>query len=57
MSKRVYYAVKWGGAIPQELVRWKIAERFGWTLEYVDALSMGDLLELYHVDDGIAKAR
>jgi hypothetical protein len=32
-------------------------ERFGWTLEYVDALKLKDFHELMQVDDGKAKAR
>ena len=38
-------------------MRWNLAERFGWKLEYIDALSLGDLNELSQIDDGKAKAR
>jgi hypothetical protein len=38
------------------MYRWEIAERFGWTLAEVDALSMADLQELIQVDDGRIKA-
>lgn len=41
---------------PWELIRWTIAERFGWTLDAVDSLSMADYHELIQVDDGKAKA-
>jgi len=50
-------AYKWGAELPLEVLRWQIAERFGWTLEYVDALNVGDLHELIQIDDGKAKAR
>ena len=40
-----------------ELIRWTLAERFGWTLPQVDALSMSDLAEFYQVEDGRAKSR
>ena len=57
MSKRVYMAYKWGESVPFEVTRWQLAERFGWTLEYIDALNVGDLHELIQIDDGKAKAR
>jgi hypothetical protein len=34
-----------------------MAERFGWTLEYVDSLSLADLHEWMQVQDGLAHAR
>jgi hypothetical protein len=37
--------------------RWRLAERFGWTLSYIDSLSVADWHELQQVDDGIAKAK
>jgi hypothetical protein len=55
----VYLALAWGGEanpVPQELFRWQLAERFGWTLEYIDNLSVGDMHELIQVDDGRRKA-
>jgi hypothetical protein len=39
-----------------ELLRWSMAERFGWTLAEVDALSMGDLHEFLQIEDARAKA-
>ena len=33
-----------------------MAERFGWTLKKVDALTMADLTELNAIDEGTAKA-
>jgi hypothetical protein len=38
------------------LVRWSLAERFGWTLEYIDGLSIADLFEFYEVEEGREKA-
>jgi len=37
-------------------VRWNIAERFHWTLDVVDGLSIADLHELMQIDDGRNKA-
>ena len=37
-------------------MRWELAERFGWTLEYIDALKLGDLHEYIQVVDGRGKA-
>ena len=38
--------------------RIRIAERFpGWTLDYIDALTIDDFHEYLQVRDGIAKAR
>lgn len=42
--------------MPWEFYRWKVAERFGWTLEYVDSLKMEDLHEHFQIEDGISKA-
>lgn len=47
---------RFGKPAPMAVSRWRIAERFGWTLEQVDALSVADLTELNAVDDGISKA-
>ena len=42
--------------MPTELIRWSIAEKFGWTLEYVDSLAMADLHEFMQIQDGRAHA-
>jgi hypothetical protein len=46
-----------GTPAPLELVRWRIAERFGWTLPEVDSMSLADLHEMMQIDDGVSKAR
>lgn len=38
--------------MPFELLRWIIAERFGWTIPEVDALPMSDLFEFLQIEDG-----
>lgn len=43
-------------AIPR-LERWSLAERFGWSLEYVDSLSVQDIQELVAIDEGREKYR
>lgn len=38
-------------------MRWLVAERMGWTLEYVDSLGTRDLLDAQAVWYGKAEAR
>jgi hypothetical protein len=42
--------------MPPEYWRWELAREFGWTLEYVDSLSIGNWREYWAVEDGKAKA-
>jgi hypothetical protein len=46
-----------GNEMPWEFYRWKLAEQFGWTLEYIDGLSLADLHQWYQVRDGQSNAR
>jgi hypothetical protein len=46
-----------GHSIPLEYWRWYIVENTGWSLEYVDALSLADLFEYWQIIDGRNKAR
>ncbi len=57
MSKAVYLHYKQGKGAPFELLRWSMAERFGWTLDYIDSLTIKDIEQLFQVDDGRGKAR
>ena len=41
--------------MPAEFYRWHLAREFGWTLEYIDALSIADFHEYLQVADGKAK--
>ena len=43
--------------MPYEYHRWEIVKETGWSLEYIDALSLGDYFERFQVQDGISKAR
>jgi hypothetical protein len=45
-----------GKNLPWEYWRWKIAEQYHWTLDYVDGLSMQDIEDYFQVHDGIGKA-
>lgn len=36
-------------------MRWRFAEQFGWTLEYIDTLSFGDFEDYAEVMDGYRK--
>lgn len=42
--------------MPLEYWRWELVKETGWTLEYIDALSVADLHEWMQVRDGKAKA-
>lgn len=39
-----------------EVIRWQLAEKFGWTLDYIDALPVSELHEFLQVQDGLAHA-
>jgi len=56
LARRVYLHLKGGEPAPSELVIWTIAERFGWTLDYVESLPLGRLCEYYQIADGRTKA-
>lgn len=43
-------------SIPFEYTRWKLAEKFGWTLEYIDSLSLQDMQDYWQIQDGIGRA-
>lgn len=50
----------WVGAnsgLPWEYWRWEIATQTGWSLEYVDALTMADVHEYMQILDGVSKGR
>lgn len=40
---------------PLELIRWDLAEQFGWTLDYIDSLSVDVLHEYMAIRDGRGK--
>ena len=43
-----------------DTLRWKLAREFGWTLEYIDTLTLADLEEYGNFDavtEGARKAR
>lgn len=46
-----------GDNAPHELLRWQMAEKFGWTLDYIDSLSVATLHEYLQIQDGLAHAR
>lgn len=50
-------ALKHGEPSPPELLVWQMAEKFGWTLEYIEGLSMAKIHEFIQVEDGLMKAR
>lgn len=42
--------------MPLEFWRWELVERYHWTLDYVDTLSLGDLREWFEIGDARIKA-
>jgi len=42
--------------MPLEYWRWELARAFGWSLEYIDNLSLSDLFEYWQIEDGTNKA-
>ena len=42
---------------PFEMVEWTLAERFGWTLDYIGSLSLARLHEFFQIEEGRSKAR
>jgi len=49
--------LRFGAPAPFELSVWDMAEKFGWTLEYIESLSMSKFHEYYQIRDAKAKAR
>lgn len=49
--------MKFGHPAPIELLRWELAERYGWTLDEIGALSMADIHEFLQIMDGKTKAQ
>jgi len=47
---------KEGEPAPFEMVRWHLAETFGWSLEYIDSMSFQDVYEYFQIAEGKNKA-
>lgn len=43
-----------GTPAPLEMIRWQMAETFGWTLDYIDSLSVGQMHEWLAIQDARA---
>jgi len=43
--------------MPFEVIVWDLCERFGWTYEYAEGISLARLAEFTQVQDGKAHAR
>ena len=46
-----------GAPAPGELSKWELAEKFGWTLDYIEGMSMQEIHEYYQIKDAKIKAR
>jgi len=53
----VFECVGFGAPAPIELIEWTLAEKMGWTLSEVRALSVHDLQNHFAIEDGRAKAK
>ena len=53
----MHLGIAYGAPLPTEYLRWAMAERMGWTLEYVDNLDVADMHQGLAVWEGEAKAR
>lgn len=49
-------ALTLGKPAPYALLRWRLVRETGWTLEYIDSLSIADIHEREQVLDGESKA-
>jgi len=49
--------LRFGQELPWEYWRISLAEKFGWTLEYVDGLDLVDVLQIATVLNAIDKAQ
>lgn len=45
-----------GKPMPLEWWRWQLARETGWTLDYIDDLSLGDWRDYWQILDGEGKA-
>lgn len=53
---RVYQAKKYGEPAPHELVVWDLVFRTGWTIEYIESLSVERIYEYFELREGLEKA-
>lgn len=40
-----------------DILKWKVIKLTGWTLDYVDSLSIGKLYKCLQIEDGLTKAQ
>jgi len=38
-------------------MKWRVVKLTGWTLDYIDSLSIGRLYEFLQIEDGMTKAK
>jgi hypothetical protein len=53
--ERVFAWKNYGDPAPYEVIVWDMAQRFGWTLEYIEGLKFSRLCELASIDEAKAK--
>ena len=52
----MFECIAFKSSAPNELLLWNMAERFGWTLDYVRSVNMSDINDYIQITDGKAKA-
>ena len=56
---KAIHLTKWGRPVGLDewhsALRWEIAKETGWTLEYIDELSLNDVWEYLSIKSGTAK--
>lgn len=57
LSQRVYFGLVHGEPLPAVYHTWQMAERFSWTLEYVESLPVARWHEFLQIEDGKGKSR
>lgn len=53
---RVYQASKFGEPAPYEMIVWDLVFRTGWTIEYIENMSVARLDEYIQICEGYQKA-
>jgi hypothetical protein len=53
----VYLHLKMGAPAPPELFEWELAERYGWTFDYIESLPMQRVHEYIQIKDARHKAK
>lgn len=53
----MHLITKGAAPAPPEMLRWELAGRYGWTLDYIDSLSVQNIHEFIQIRDARNKAK